>query len=135
MSTPPSFLYVEDDFFSIQVMKAIFDRVMHQQNLAIYQNGQSFLNDLETLNPIPDIFLLDIQMKPYNGFELLRIIRKQKKFRKSKVVALTASVMGEEVDRLKESGFEGAISKPINMSSFPELIERILKGESIWFVS
>ena len=50
------------------------------------------------------------------------------------VVALTASVMSEEVARLKRRGFDGAIAKPLNVEAFPDLIARIMEGESVWYI-
>lgn len=111
------------------------EKVMQLDTLLVFQGSDGFLENLNDLETAPDIFLLDIQMEPINGFEMLQIIKTHKRFRKSKVIAITASVMGEEVDRLKESGFHGAISKPLNISAFPGLIGRILRNESVWFVS
>jgi CheY-like chemotaxis protein len=65
---------------------------------------------------------------------MLQMIREDTVYCDTKVVALTASVMNEEVERLRTSGFDGAIGKPISLSAFPIVIERILKGESIWQV-
>lgn len=135
MRRNPIFLYVEDDPYSIKVMRIIFEKVMHTPSLIVLEGSDNFMQNLLELHTSPDIFLLDIQMKPYNGFELLHMIRTDARFRESKIVALTASVMGEEVDQLKRSGFDGAISKPIHITSFPSLISRVLNGENIWFVS
>lgn len=135
MNNTPVFLYVEDDPYSIKVMKSIFEKILHIDTLVIFQGSENFMENLLALDSKPGVFLLDIQMKPHNGFELLNMVRASRHFHKSKVVALTASVMGEEIDRLKSSGFDGAISKPINIASFPSLIARILEGENIWFIS
>ena len=73
-------------------------------------------------------------MKPYDGFELLNMLRRDPELEDSKVVALTASVMSEEVARLKESGFDGAIAKPLNIEAFPDFIAKIINGESVWYI-
>ena len=83
---------------------------------------------------MPDVFLLDIQMEPYDGVELLSMLRSDPQFKQSKVVALTASVTNEEVSLLKSSGFNGAIAKPLNIDAFPGLIARIMQGENIWYI-
>jgi CheY-like chemotaxis protein len=93
------------------------------------------MEKLNAMESVPDIFLLDIHMQPYDGYTLLTMLRADSRFRHSKIIAITASVMGEEVDRLKDSGFDGAISKPLNITHFPVLVKRILKGEQIWFIS
>ncbi|UCH60995.1 MAG: response regulator [Anaerolineales bacterium] len=130
----PVMVYVEDDEASIIVMKAIVERVMKLQTLHVLQNRPDFVQQVKQLGVQPDIFLFDIQMKPYNGFELLSMLRADPQFENSKVVALTASVMSEEVAGLKHRGFDGAIAKPINIDAFPGLITRIMDGESVWYI-
>jgi two-component system sensor histidine kinase TorS len=133
-SQQPVLVYVEDDEASIIVMKAIVERVMKLQTLHVLQNRADFMQQVKQLDVTPDIFLFDIQMNPYDGFDLLSMIRNDPQFNSSKVVALTASVMSEEVARLKESGFDGAIAKPLNIEVFPDLIAKIIKGESVWYI-
>ncbi len=130
----PVLVYVEDDEASIVVMKAIVEKVMRLQTLHVLQNRADFLEQVKELGLMPDIFLFDIQMKPYDGFELLSMLRNDPEYRASKVVALTASVMSEEVARLKRRGFDGAIAKPLNIEAFPDLITKIMNGESVWYI-
>jgi two-component system cell cycle response regulator DivK len=130
----PVLVYVEDDEASIIVMKAIVEKVMKLQTLHVLQNGDDFMQQVEQLGVRPDIFLFDIQMKPFDGFELLIMLREDPQYDDSKVVALTASVMSEEVARLKRRGFDGAIAKPLNIEAFPDLIARIMDGESVWYI-
>ena len=133
-SQHPILVYVEDDEASIVVMKAIVERIMKLQTLHVLQNKADFMQQVRQIGLMPDIFLFDIQMQPYDGFELLAMLRNDQEFSGSKVVALTASVMSEEVARLKKSGFDGAIAKPLNIEAFPDLIARIVNGESVWYI-
>jgi CheY-like chemotaxis protein len=50
------------------------------------------------------------------------------------IIALTASVMNEEVEELRLAGFNGGIAKPIDQNIFPDLVALILKGEHVWHV-
>jgi len=130
----PVLVYVEDDEASIIVMKAIVERVMKLQTLHVLQNRADFVDQVKQLGVMPDIFLFDIQMQPYDGFELLTMLRNVPEYQHAKVVALTASVMSEEVARLKRKGFDGAIAKPLNIDAFPDLINRIINGEHVWYI-
>ena len=130
----PVLVYVEDDEASIVVMKAIVELVMRLQTLHVLRNSADFVQQVKQLGVTPDIFLFDIQMNPYDGFDLLSMLRNDQQYRDSKVVALTASVMSEEVARLKASGFDGAIAKPLNIEVFPDLIARIMNGEHVWYI-
>jgi CheY-like chemotaxis protein len=125
---------VEDDFSNRLVMKLLVEKTLNVRNYAIFEDSKEFLPRIRDLPVQPDIILLDIHVSPFNGFQMLQMIREDSVYCDTKVVALTASVMNEEVERLRNSGFDGAIGKPIPLSSFPVIIERIMNGESIWQV-
>jgi CheY-like chemotaxis protein len=131
----PILVYVEDDENSIFVMKMLVERVMKLPTLYVLQSGADFVQQVKGLGVVPDVFMLDIQMKPYDGVELLAMLRKDPQFKCSKVIALTASVTNEEVSLLKSGGFDGAIAKPLNIEVFPDLIARIINGEQVWYIS
>jgi len=131
----PILVYVEDDENSIFVMKMVVERVMKLPTLYVLQSRADFVEQVKGLGVVPDVFLLDIQMKPYDGLELLSMLRKDPQFKCSKVIALTASVTNEEVSLLKSGGFDGAIAKPLNIEVFPDLIARIINGEHVWYIA
>ena len=131
----PVLVYVEDDEASILVMKMVVERVMGLPNLYVLQSRADFVQQVKGLGVVPDVFLLDIQMKPYDGVELLSMLRGDPQFNDSKVIALTASVTNEEVSLLKSGGFDGAIAKPLNIDAFPDLIARIINGEHVWYIA
>lgn len=130
----PRLVYVEDDEASIVVMRTIVERVMKLPALHVLQNRADFVEQVKQLDKKPDIFLFDIHMQPFDGFELLAMLRDDPELKDSKVIALTASVMSEEVARLKQKGFDGAIAKPLNIEAFPDLIARILNGDRVWYI-
>ena len=134
-SKQPVIVYVEDDENSIFVMKMVVERVMGLQTLRVLPSSADFVARVKEIDVEPDIILMDIHMKPYDGFELLSMLRGDPQFKESKVIALTASVTNEEVSLLKSGGFDGAIAKPLNIDVFPGLIGKIVNGENIWFIT
>ena len=42
--------------------------------------------------------------------------------------------MTEDDRRLRASGFDGAIAKPLGVETLPKLLERILNGETVWAI-
>jgi CheY-like chemotaxis protein len=125
-------LCVEDDSSNRLVMKLLVEKTLNVKHYAIFEDSANFLSRVRNLPKRPDIILLDIHVSPLNGFQMLQEIRRDSVYFTTKVVALTASVMNEEVERLRKSGFDGAIGKPISLSTFPIAIERIVNGERIW---
>ena len=134
-SKSPILVYVEDDENSILVMKMVVERVMGLPTLHVLKSRADFVQQVKGLGVVPDVFLLDIQMKPYDGVELLSMLRGDPQFNQSKVIALTASVTNEEVSLLKSSSFDGAIAKPLNIEAFPGLIAKIMNGERVWYIT
>lgn len=134
-SKSPVLVYVEDDKNSILVMKMVVERVMKLPALHVLHSRADFVQQVKSLGVLPDVFLLDIQMKPYDGFELLSMLRNDPQLKSCKVIALTASVTNEEVSLMKSGGFDGAIAKPLNIEVFPDLIARIINGEHVWYIA
>jgi two-component system, NarL family, sensor histidine kinase EvgS len=132
MNDQPAVLYVEDDPQSRKLMQMLLKGRMKLPNVVILEDSMDFLAQVDALDPKPDIIFLDIHVKPYDGFEMLEMLHQFEWFNRTPVVALTASVMNEEVRRLRFAGFSGCLAKPIDLASFPEMLARILAGETIW---
>lgn len=130
----PVFLYVEDDVLSRKVMLTLITKVLKFQRITIWEDSTNFAERLALLNPIPDIIFLDVQIRPYDGYEMLRMLRSEPAFQDSIIIAMTANVMSHDVEKLQKAGFSGLIGKPIMKDIFPQLIDKVLQGQPIWFV-
>jgi two-component system, cell cycle response regulator DivK len=83
---------------------------------------------LETIEcTAPELVLMDIQLPGKDGFALLREIR-ESRYRFLRVVALTAHAMRGDRERALSAGFDGYITKPIDIRSFPEQVRRAVDG-------
>ena len=132
MSYLPAVLYVEDDRQSRKLMQMLLMNRMRLPNVTILENSENFLEAVQALDPKPDLIFLDIHMEPLSGFEMLEMLRALDWAQNIPIIALTASVMNEEVQRLKTSGFNGCLAKPIDLATFPDVFYRLLNGETIW---
>ena len=74
----------------------------------------------------PDLILMDIQLPGINGIEALKILRGKPDTAAIPIVAVTASVMQQDRTLITEAGFDGYISKPINIKEFLESVGRAL---------
>ncbi len=79
-----------------------------------------------------DLVLLDLQLPGKDGYTILAEMRQDAALAAIPVVAVTANVMREDVERAREAGFNGFLGKPINGPLFGEHIQRILNGEKVW---
>jgi two-component system, cell cycle response regulator DivK len=127
-------LYVEDDPGSRKVMRVLTSTLADTAQLITFEDSSNFMERLAALEVVPDVFLLDIQITPHDGFSMLKMLRGSERFANKMVLALTASVMNEEINKLREAGFDGVLGKPLSFHTFPDTLRRILAGERIWTV-
>ena len=127
-------LYVEDHKQSRDVLHMIQRVNAHTMSLTMFEDSYQFLERVKALQTQPNVFLLDIHVQPYNGFDMLKMLRAHPIHSICPIVALTASVMNEEITLLKEAGFNGVFAKPVDIDSFPSFLERIMGGENIWYI-
>ncbi len=71
----------------------------------------------------PELVLLDIHVPGGGGETLLREIRATAELSALPVIALTASAMAGDRERLLRTGFTAYMSKPIDVRSFGDTIE------------
>ncbi len=135
MTGIPVVLYVEDDSQSRMVMRMLLKGRMGLPHVTIFEDSSDFMTRVQQLDPRPDVIFLDIHVQPHDGFTMLEMLRQQPEFRHIPVVALTASVMNEEVQKLRVAGFDSCLAKPVDISSFPDLLAQILSGESVWRIN
>lgn len=137
MSESPSqtkLLYVDDDALSREVMHVLASKVIGA-DITLLDDNTNFMDKVRDLPAVPDVIFLDIQMRPHDGYEMLKMLRGDSLYREATVIAMTASVMATDVQALRAAGFNGLIGKPILRQVFPSLLKQILTGEPVWFVS
>jgi len=77
----------------------------------------------------PRLVLMDIQLPGMDGVTALGQLRADKATSTIPVVAMTASVMKEDRERFDKAGFDGFITKPIDVRAFPQQVrDAIAKG-------
>ncbi len=74
----------------------------------------------------PDLVLMDIQLPDIDGIEALRRIRADPTLDAIAVIAVSASVMPDDKQKIVASGFDAFVTKPINLKQFLETVQRFL---------
>ena len=76
----------------------------------------------------PDLILMDIQLPDIDGIEARGRIRKDVSLDAIPVLAVSASVMPDDQQKIISSGFDAFITKPINLKQFVETVQRFLQN-------
>jgi CheY-like chemotaxis protein len=75
----------------------------------------------------PSLVLMDIRLPGLDGVEALRRLRAEEITRAIPVLAMTASVMSEDRQKIMAAGFDGYQSKPINVTDFVTAVAQLLE--------
>lgn len=74
----------------------------------------------------PDLILMDIQLPEVSGIDIIKLLKEDDEMRPIPVIAITAFAMKGDEERIRESGCEGYLSKPISVSKFIETVRSFI---------
>ncbi|MDQ6950399.1 MAG: response regulator [Mariprofundales bacterium] len=97
---------------------------MEDHEIVHANNGQEALDRM--IERVPDLVLMDLRMPVMDGIEATRRIKADPATRHVPVLALTASVMVGERERVLREGFDGFITKPIDLAELVSSVEQAL---------
>jgi two-component system cell cycle response regulator DivK len=76
----------------------------------------------------PDLVLMDIQLPDIDGVEMLRRLRADERTTSISVLAVTAQAMQGDRDRFLAAGFDGYLSKPVDVLEFIGTVRKHCDG-------
>ncbi|SES94185.1 response regulator [Pseudomonas graminis] len=112
-------LVVDDDVRNIFALTSALE---HKG--AIVEVGRNGLEAIEKLNTVEDIdlVLMDVMMPEMDGYEATIEIRKNPRWRKLPIIAVTAKAMKDDQDRCLQAGSNDYLAKPIDLDRLFSLI-------------
>ena len=112
------FLIIEDDPYSRELEKALFERSGYTAlGAEDAEKGIAIAEDEK-----PDLIVLDCQLPRINGLQALENLKHNHKPREIPCVFVTASANEDLIGKLKSSDACGYITKPINTRTFVEQV-------------
>jgi two-component system cell cycle response regulator DivK len=75
----------------------------------------------------PDLIVMDIQLPKMDGLEVTRRLRQASRFSQVPIIALTASTMEGDREKIMAAGCDEHVSKPVNTRRFPLLVAEMLR--------
>jgi two-component system, cell cycle response regulator DivK len=79
---------------------------------------------------MPDLVLMDIQLPDLDGMQALQRLRADARTATIPVVALTAQAMQGDRERFLAAGFDGYVSKPVNVHDLIETVRQHCEGRT-----
>jgi len=115
-------LVVDDNHVNLMIAKKILNKEGIQVTTAM--NGEEALKVLET--GTFDMVLMDIQMPVMDGYKATETIRNNIQYKDLPIIALSANVMKENIDKSFQVGMNDYLSKPINVEKLFAILEKYL---------
>jgi len=120
-------LIVEDNPVNQKVVTAVLRKRGYSIELA--NDGNEALAKLENGCDF-GLILMDVQMPVLDGLEATRLIRKNPRWNRVPIVAMTAHAMTGDKERCLAAGMNGYISKPVHPSHLLTTVEEYLAAKS-----
>ena len=117
---------VEDQPDNLKLLTTLLGLKGHQ--VIGLASGSDLVETVRTHQPTPALILLDIQLPGRDGYQLLGDLKALEGDHPWKVVALTAHAMAGDREKALAAGFDGYITKPIDVRTFPAEVARHLSN-------
>lgn len=118
-------LYIEDNPANLRLVTQLLSRL---PNIHMWSAHEPKLGLELAAEHCPDLILLDINLPGMDGYEVLKILRRNEGTRDIPVIAISANAMPKDIEKGIEVGFVDYITKPININAFLMAIDDNLKS-------
>jgi CheY-like chemotaxis protein len=115
-------MVVEDDPMSLRLMTDLLGATGFE--VSAFESAEAALESLGHSHP--DLVLMDIRLPGMDGFAALKALREVEATSALPVIAVTASVMLDERDKILKAGFNAYHPKPIQVGELLVLIATTL---------
>lgn len=116
-------LVVEDDQDNREMVIKVLKHNGYRPIEAV--DGQEALERAKAEHP--DLILLDLYIPKMDGYEVTRRLKGDQDLQHIPIIALTAHAMKGDREEALEAGFDGYITKPIDVRELPQHIEHFLR--------
>lgn len=119
-------MIVEDNDKNRKLLRKVLERVGYRTTE--FETGEAAIEAAR--GEAPDLVLMDYQLPGIDGIETFRRLRADAAIPRMPIVAVTASAMPEDTERMRAAGFDGFETKPINVKNLLATIESLLAREA-----
>jgi CheY-like chemotaxis protein len=112
-------LIVDDDIRNIFALTSLLEQ--HQMEVLYAENGRDAIEMLKDRKDI-NVVLMDVMMPQMDGYETMREIRRQARFKNLPIIALTAKAMKGDREQCIQAGASDYIAKPVDTEQLLSLL-------------
>jgi CheY-like chemotaxis protein len=123
VARPLRVLYVEDNPSNVALLSEVL-ALRPGLTLQVAVDGPGGLQAMRAQRP--DLAVIDIDLPGLDGNELCRRVREDPALAGTPLLALTAQAMREDLQRMREAGFDAIMTKPLDLVRFFAEVDRLL---------
>lgn len=128
---PARIVVIEDNPGDVLLLRHALDAQPTEYQLEVLEDGEqalSFIREFRSQNhePTPCVLVLDLYLPKYDGFAVLKTIRREPALAGLNVVALTGATSAEEEAEIRNLGVRLYRKKPTDIDELWKLGEEIM---------
>lgn len=118
---------IDDEYLFVEGLVLLLSTVANIAIVATATHGTKFLDDLMNIpeNNFPDLVLVDLQMKPMNGFELVEILKDE--YPDLKIIILSSHYKSNVLGHMIKLGVSAFLPKNSNLKLLVEAMGSVYK--------
>jgi CheY-like chemotaxis protein len=119
-------LLVEDDIDDVDLLKEALLENNVEYQMEVIMEGDKVFKYLETVETLPEIIVMDLNLPKTGGKEILQEIKSNCTLTRIPIVILTTSSSKEDIEYCNNMGISKFITKPATLEGWNNTIHSIL---------
>lgn len=116
-------LVVDDDPDFVEIAQKNLEKIADTE---IRVTSSGFDAGIMIADWVPDLILLDFIIPNLDGFEVTRKLKQNPRMKKIPIIAVTSITDPDGLEKVKNSGVDSVITKPVEPESFIKKVDRFL---------
>lgn len=119
-------MLIEDDIIEVVKFRRVLLKLPLEYKIIEKNNGQEAFDYLIKKENLPDVILLDLNMPILNGFDFLKLIKKEEIIKYIPIIVLSTSYDSNDIFKAYQGGISGFLNKPIKFKDYTEQIKTLI---------
>ena len=119
-------LLIEDDIDDVDLLKGALTENKVSYQMEVIMEGDKVYTYLKSLNTLPEIIVMDLNLPKVSGKEILHKIKSSSPFTEIPVIVLTTSSSKDDIDYCTKMGISKYITKPATIEGWNTAINSIV---------
>lgn len=122
-------LIIDDNKLNLETLAVLLEKEGFEA--ITLTTPRDIFNALEQVDRV-DVVFLDLEYPNDNGLVAINDLRAHPALQNVPIIAYSVHI--SEIHETRAAGFDGFIGKPLDVTTFPHNLQRILQGQPVWEV-